>query len=49
LPVPGNDESHEILWVRLNDVSAYNNNRSTWRMTEKTRRLRSQFQLRKSA
>ena len=49
LPVPGNDESHEVLWVRLNDVSAYNNNRSTWRMTEKTRRLRSQFPWRKTA
>jgi 8-oxo-dGTP pyrophosphatase MutT (NUDIX family) len=49
LPVPGNDESHEVLWVRLNDVSAYNNNRSSWRMTEKTRRLRSQFPMRKTA
>ncbi|MGB5298523.1 MAG: NUDIX hydrolase [Thiogranum sp.] len=49
LPVPGNDESHEVLWVRLNDVSAYNNNRSAWRMTEKTRRLRSQFPLGKTA
>ena len=41
LPVPGNDESHEVLWVELRNVSAYNNNRSTWRMVEKTRRLRS--------
>jgi 8-oxo-dGTP pyrophosphatase MutT (NUDIX family) len=41
LPVPGNDESHEVLWVDLREVSAYNNNRSTWRMVEKTRRLRS--------
>jgi len=41
LPVPGNDESHEVIWVALRDVSAYNNNRSTWRMVEKTRRLRS--------
>ena len=49
LPVPGNDESHEVLWVRLNDVSTYNNNRSTWRMTEKTRRMRSHFPLRKTA
>ena len=49
LPVPGNDESHQVLWVRLNDVSAYNNNRSTWRMTEKTRRMRSHFPLRKTA
>lgn len=49
LPVPGNDESHEVLWVRLNEVSTYNNNRSTWRMTEKTRRMRSHFPLRKTA
>ena len=49
LPVPGNDESHEVLWVRLNDVSAYNNNRSTWRMTEKIRRLRGQFAQKKTA
>jgi 8-oxo-dGTP pyrophosphatase MutT (NUDIX family) len=48
-PVPGSDESHEVLWVRLNDVSRYNNNRSTWRMTEKTRRLRSQIAQRKTA
>jgi 8-oxo-dGTP pyrophosphatase MutT (NUDIX family) len=41
LPVPGNDESHEVIWVDLREVSAYNNNRSTWRMVEKTRRLRS--------
>jgi 8-oxo-dGTP pyrophosphatase MutT (NUDIX family) len=40
LPVPGNDESHEVLWVDLRNVSAYNNNRSTWRMVEKTRQLR---------
>jgi 8-oxo-dGTP pyrophosphatase MutT (NUDIX family) len=40
LPVPGNDESHEVLWVDLREVSAYNNNRSTWRMVEKTRQLR---------
>jgi 8-oxo-dGTP pyrophosphatase MutT (NUDIX family) len=49
LPVPGNDESHEVLWVRLNEVSAYNNNRSTWRMTEKIRRLRRQFAKRETA
>ena len=40
LPVPGSDESHEVLWVDLRNVSAYNNNRSTWRMVEKTRQLR---------
>jgi 8-oxo-dGTP pyrophosphatase MutT (NUDIX family) len=40
LPVPGNDESHEILWVPLHTVSRFNNNRSTYRMVEKTRRMR---------
>ena len=40
LPVPGNDESHEILWIYLQDVLRYNNNRSTYRMLEKTRALR---------
>jgi len=40
LPVPGNDESHEILWINLRDVLRYNNNRSTYRMMEKTRVLR---------
>lgn len=37
--VPGNDESHEILWVDLYHASRYNNNRSTFRMIEKTRRM----------
>ena len=40
IPVPGNDESHEVLWMRLVEVSRYNNNRSTYRMVEKTRYLR---------
>jgi 8-oxo-dGTP pyrophosphatase MutT (NUDIX family) len=40
LPVPGNDESHEILWVPLYEASRYNNNLSTYRMVDKTRRLR---------
>ncbi len=40
LPVPGNDESHEILWVELFEASHYNSNRSTFRMIEKTRYLR---------
>jgi 8-oxo-dGTP pyrophosphatase MutT (NUDIX family) len=40
LPVPGNDESHEVIWVPLARVSRYNNNRSTYRMVEKTRRMR---------
>ena len=38
--VPGSDESHEVKWVPLQQVSAYNNNRSTYRMVEKTRQLR---------
>lgn len=40
IAVPGNDESHEILWVNLYDVAHYNNNRSTNRMLQKTRELR---------
>ena len=37
LPVPGSDESHDVLWVDLLHVSSFNNNRSTYRMVEKTR------------
>lgn len=40
LPVPGSHESHDIMWVPLHLVARYNNNRSTYRMVEKTRRLR---------
>ena len=40
LPVPGNDESHEILWVPVYEASRFNNNLSTYRMVDKTRRLR---------
>lgn len=40
IPVPGNDESHQVLWVGLHEVTRYNNNRSTYRMLEKTRQLR---------
>ena len=40
IPVPGNDESHEILWVSLYQVARYNSNRSTNRMLQKTRELR---------
>jgi len=43
LPVPGNDESHEVLWVPLHAVPRFNNNRSTYRMLEKTRRLRDAY------
>jgi 8-oxo-dGTP pyrophosphatase MutT (NUDIX family) len=40
IPIPGNDESHDIIWVTLRDVPRYNRNRSTHRMVDKTRRLR---------
>jgi len=40
LPVPGNDESHEVLWIDLHNVSHFNRNRSTYRMLEKTRVMR---------
>jgi 8-oxo-dGTP pyrophosphatase MutT (NUDIX family) len=40
LPVPGNDESHQVLWLPLMEVSRFNNNRSTYRMVEKTRQMR---------
>jgi len=40
LAVPGNDESHQVQWVSLYEVTRYNNNRSTYRMLEKTRQLR---------
>ena len=43
LLVPGNDESHQVIWVGLQQVSRFNNNRSTFRMVEKTRRLLSQL------
>ncbi len=39
IPIPGNDESHDIIWVSLDQVCRFNNNRSTWRMLEKTRRM----------
>ena len=38
LAIPGNDESHQIGWVALNRVSQFNNFRSLYRMTQKTRR-----------
>lgn len=40
IPVPGNHESHEILWIPLEEVTRFNNNLSTCRMLEKSRRLR---------
>lgn len=41
IPIPGNDESHQIIWVRNFEVAQFNNNRSTYRMLEKTRQFRS--------
>jgi 8-oxo-dGTP pyrophosphatase MutT (NUDIX family) len=40
IAIPGNDESHQVLWVALHEIPRFNNNRSTYRMVEKTRRLR---------
>lgn len=40
IAIPGNDESHQVLWVSVHEITRYNNNRSTYRMLEKTRRLR---------
>lgn len=39
LHIPGNDESHEVRWVSLDQVSRFNNNLSTYRMVDKTRQL----------
>lgn len=40
LPIPGNDESHDVIWIDIYSVARFNNNRSTYRMVEKTRQLR---------
>ncbi len=37
LPVPGNDESHELRWILLHDVPAYNQERSVHRLLVKIR------------
>lgn len=39
LDIPGNHESNAIAWVELAGVPRYNNNLSTLRMLDKTRRL----------
>lgn len=39
LHIAGNDESHEVRWVSLDQVSRFNNNLSTYRMVDKTRQL----------
>jgi 8-oxo-dGTP pyrophosphatase MutT (NUDIX family) len=49
LAIPGNDESHEVIWVDLHEVPRFNNNRSTYRMVEKTRLLRSLYAGRRRA
>jgi len=38
LPVPGNDESHELRWVPLHAIPRFNNSLTMRRMAEKTRR-----------
>ena len=40
LEIPGSHESNAVAWVALADVPRYNNNLSTLRMLEKTRRLK---------
>lgn len=40
ITVPGNTESHQVLWVPLEEATRFNNNLSTCRMLEKSRRLR---------
>lgn len=35
--IPGNDESHQIGWVALDRIPQFNNFRSLYRMTRKTR------------
>lgn len=39
LPIPGNDESHDIGWIPLDQVMRFNNARSIYRLIHKTRRL----------
>lgn len=38
-PPPGNDESHEVRWIPLEEVPRYNNARSFYRLVQKTRQL----------
>lgn len=46
IPVPGSQESHEVRWFDLYEVSAFSKNRSTNRMLEKTRHLRNMIRQR---
>jgi len=38
IPLPGNDESHQIGWIPLTEVPRFNNARSIYRMLQKTYR-----------
>ncbi len=40
LPLPGNEESHQIAWIPLNRVSHFNSALSLHRLVRKTRQLR---------
>ncbi|MCF6218733.1 MAG: NUDIX hydrolase [Gammaproteobacteria bacterium] len=39
IPIPGNDESHQIGWIPLDRVSHFNHARSLHRMVQKIRRM----------
>lgn len=39
IPIPGNDESHQIAWIPLRDIPHFNNALSIRRMIQKTRQL----------
>lgn len=39
LPIPGNDESHQIGWIALEQVPQFNSARSFHRLVQKTRQL----------
>lgn len=39
IPIPGNDESHHVGWVALEQISRLNNMLSLHRLVRKTRRL----------
>lgn len=39
-PLAGNDESHAVAWVSLDQVHRFNNFRSLYRMVQKTRTLK---------
>ena len=39
IPLPGNDESHQIAWIPLHQVSRFNNALSLHRLVRKTQHL----------